>query len=64
MTDADYAVYLKNTPAQDEFQLHSPKQAAEGICFYVNENKRKFVFLTKRAISTLRLAEYCRISKD
>ena len=47
MTNADYAddlVLLTNTTVQAEFLLHSSEQAAGGIGFYVNSNKKVYVF--------------------
>ena len=57
MTGADYAddlVVLTNTPGQAESLLHSVEQAAEGICFYINANKTKYMYYKwEWAISTL-----------
>ena len=57
MTDvgfADNQVLLLNTPAQVESLLHDLKQAAKDIGFYVNTDKRGFMYLKQdEAIFTL-----------
>ena len=39
--DADDPILVKNTPVQAKSLLHSLKQSAGGIGFYVNANKTK-----------------------
>ena len=42
MTDTDNTddlAFLSNTPAQEEYLLHSLEQTAEGIGLYVNTDK-------------------------
>ena len=47
-------MFLTNTPAQAESQLHNLEQAVEGIGLYENENKTVFMcFNQEGAISTL-----------
>ena len=48
MTDEDYAddpVFLINTPAQDEFILHSMEEAARSIGLNINTKKKKTEFI-------------------
>ena len=46
MTDADKAddqAFLENTPAEEEFLLHSLEQAAESIGLNVNANSTEYM---------------------
>ena len=55
MADANYTddlAFLANTPVQAESQLHSLKKATEAIGLYMNGNKRFYVLIKKKTIST------------
>ena len=52
MTDEDHTddvVFLTNTPAQIESQLHNLRQKARRIAFYMNENKKEFLFFFNKS---------------
>ena len=56
MTGAEYAddlALLDNTSAQTKCLLHSLKQAVESIHLYETAKRKKNVFLTRKATSTL-----------
>ena len=57
ITDADYAddkVLLANTPIQAESRLHSLKQIAGGIGFFLNADKTEYMYFNQKGdISTL-----------
>ena len=56
MTDVDYAddpVFLANTPAQEEYQVHSLEQSEGGFGLYANANTTDFMcFKQEEVIST------------